>query len=193
MSHVSGQVAQDVQAYYKQVLASNFGPDQPSILLLSHYGEFNSNRIESLLRIAEQAVIECGEKRRVMKRVCSVIIENLQNISIHGARNDDDKRHSFITLAYDGKGFSVMTGNLILSSEAADLDKKINLLNGLDAKELRKQYVETLCNEDFSAKGGAGLGLLTIAKKTSQPIKHEIWSIDPRLSYFTIQVIIESL
>lgn len=193
MSHVSGQVAQDVQAYYKQILASNFGPDQPSILLFSHYGEFTPARIDAILKVAEDAVLEAGAKRRIMKRVCSVIIENLQNISLHGARNDDGKRHSFAILSHSAESFSVMTGNLILSSESKDLDKKLKHLNKLDNKELRKEYVETLCNEDFSAKGGAGLGLLTIAKRSSQPIKHEIWKLDSRLSYFTIQVIIDSL
>ena len=36
-------------------------------------------------------------------------------------------------------------------------------------EELRVRHVERLCNNDWSDKGGAGLGLISMAKKSNGP------------------------
>ncbi|MFT6185052.1 MAG: hypothetical protein ACJAYM_002582, partial [Flavobacteriales bacterium] len=49
----------------------------------------------------------------------------------------------------------------------------------------RKLYIETLCNDSFNYKGGAGLGFLTIAKKSSKPMTYELISTESDLAFFS--------
>lgn len=157
-------------------------------VLVAYTGEITQQRIDNLIMITENAIIDSGSKRKVMKRVCSVLIECLQNISIHGTRDDDGKTNSFYILLSDSDTFKVITGNLILMEEANLLSYKLDELKKLTTAELRKLYIETLCNENFSYKGGAGLGFLTVAKKSEQPIEYSILPIDDTFAFFTTEV-----
>jgi len=58
----------------------------------------------------------------------------------------------------------------------------------MDSNALRKLYIETLCNDEFSDKGGAGLGLLTVAKKAEDKIIYNFHSVDSSFNYFVMEV-----
>jgi hypothetical protein len=157
-------------------------------VLISFQGEISQPRIDTLLRLTEDAVIDSGSKRKVMKRVCSVLIECLQNISIHGTKDDAGQSNSFFILLTDKEEFRVITGNLILMEDANLLSFKLDELKKLTPTELRKLYIETLCNQNYSYKGGAGLGFLTIAKKALRPIEYSILPLDDKFAYFTTEI-----
>lgn len=157
-------------------------------VLFAYANEINQLRVESLLRITESAVIDNGSKRKVMKRVGSVLIECLQNIAIHGTKNDNGSSASFVILFATKKGYRLCTGNLILQQDANLLAYKLDQLNTLNPNEIRKQYIETLCNQNYSYKGGAGLGFLTIAKKADGPIGYSTQPVDSRFAFFTCEV-----
>jgi hypothetical protein len=159
--------------------------------LLAYHGSFNQGEIDSVVKLMEGAVIESGSKRSVMKRICTVLIEMLQNISIHGAKNKEDQCDSFVVISSSSHSFRIVTGNLILSADSGNLSRKLDQLNSLGQSELRKLYVENLCNENYSLKGGAGLGFLTMAKKAIQPFQFNIERLDDIYSYFTLEVKIE--
>jgi hypothetical protein len=56
---------------------------------------------------------------------------------------------------------------------------------------LRKAYIETLCNGELSDKGGAGLGLLSLAKKASGPIEYRFDSQDNERELFTLIITVQ--
>lgn len=160
-------------------------------VLLAYHGAFDQKAVDSVVSLAESAIIQAGSKRRVMKRIGSIIIELLQNISIHSAQNEDGLTDSFMVLEEEPESYRLITGNLILSSDVGMLDYKLSELNALSQNELRKLYIETLCNENFSYKGGAGLGFLTVAKKAIEPFRYYFESVDERFSYFVLEVKLE--
>ena len=56
--------------------------------------------------------------------------------------------------------------------EASMLSNRIAELNNLSHAELRKLYIEVLCDgPQESHRGNAGLGLISIAKRASGPIE----------------------
>ena len=69
---------------------------------------------------------------------------------------------------------------------AATLRSKLNNVNGMDHLELRKRYIEVLCEEGVSEKGGAGLGLMSMAKRCAGPIEYELNEQDNDLFLFTL-------
>ena len=66
--------------------------------------------------------------------------------------------------------------------------KKIDYINSLDKDELKKFYKETLNNGTMSEKGGGGLGLIDIARRSGQKLQYKIREIDKDYSFFTLTV-----
>lgn len=160
-------------------------------VLFAYRGDITQHRIDNLLKLTEVAVLDSGSKRKVMKRVCSIFIETFQNISIHGAKDSVGKGSAFLVLLGNKDSFRLVTGNLVLMQDANLLAYRIDQLNALNTAELRKLYIETLCNQNYSYKGGAGLGLLTVAKKSSGPIRYSVTQLDEQYAYFVNEVIVD--
>ncbi len=154
-------------------------------VLLSYSGDINQRKIDALLKLTEEAILDHGSKRQVMKRVCTVLIECLQNISIHGAKDKSGMGKSFFILSANKEDYLIHCGNLVFQEDANLLAFKIDELNSLSIAELRKLYIETLCNDSFNYKGGAGLGFLTIAKKSSKPMAYELIPTENDLAFFS--------
>lgn len=160
-------------------------------VLIAYHGVFDASGIEAVVKLSEGVILQSGSKRRVMKRIGSILIELLQNINLHGARNEDGNSDSFVVLSATEDAYIIQTGNLVLSADVNMLDYKLSELNKLSSSELRKLYIETLCNENFSYKGGAGLGFLTIAKKAIEPFHYSFETVDDKFSYFLLEVKLE--
>jgi hypothetical protein len=54
------------------------------------------------------------------------------------------------------------------------------------------RYVERLCNNDWSDKGGAGLGLISMAKKSNGPLDYEFNELESGMFLFTLAVMVKS-
>lgn len=157
-------------------------------ILISHFGNFSEVKIGSLLKITEETILETGSKRQIMRRICSLLVEALQNISNHGAKDKNGMANSFLILEHSELSFTIRTGNLISADEIIPLEQKLNTINRLNENELRKVYIETLCNDNFNQKGGAGLGFLTMAKKISGPLDYQLINVNKKLAYFTLSL-----
>jgi hypothetical protein len=53
--------------------------------------------------------------------------------------------------------------------------------------DLKKQYMDVLSNGELSAKGGAGLGFLTIALKSGNNMDFEFLDLNKEYSLFSLQ------
>lgn len=177
-----------IYSAYQHKLSDLVNTNSEDKLLLCHFGNMNQPKIESLLKIIESSVLECGDKRQTMKRLCVLTVEVLQNIALHGTVDSKGLMHSYVTLTRSDKIFKLSTGSLIMETDIVPLRQKLELLNGMDENTLRKLYIETLCNDQFSNKGGAGLGLLTIAKKSADKLKFELDTLADHFGYFQLEV-----
>lgn len=192
MAEISENALTTISERYHAYLSWSPAKQAGEKVLFTYRGEISQHRIETLLKLAESSILDNGYKRKVMKRVGSILIETLQNISLHGVKERLGSGLSFITLLVNQTHFTLVTGNIILLEEANLLSYKLDELNKLNAPELRKLYIETLCNQNFSYKGGAGLGLLTVAKKSGHPINYRIEAIDDTYAYFISEVLVDS-
>ena len=188
MATISSKSMSALQDSYHNILENNAKGVQESLVLFTQFGSFNEQKIEGVVRMVEQLVLESGSKRRIMKRVGSLLIEALQNAQIHGAHSENKKPNSFIIVKRSMEFFHLHIGNLILAEDANLIDYKISQLNALDKNELRKLYIETLCNENYSYKGGAGLGFLTIAKKAAEKVNYSVVQLNDHFAFFTVEI-----
>jgi hypothetical protein len=74
---------------------------------------------------------------------------------------------------------------------ASTLKIKLNEFNGLNLSQLRKRYVDTLCEDESHNSQGIGLGLLSMAQKSDGPLEYELIKQDNNdllLFYLTVTV-----
>jgi hypothetical protein len=126
------------------------------------------------------------------KRLFMFVLESLQNVSKHGNQN----RHADMSLVVYSKkdnGYTVTTGNVLPSANILDLKSKLDEINNLKADEIRNVYRQMLGNSEFSDKGGAGLGLMEMAKKTGNKLDYDFVPLDEEFSYFILSKTVNSV
>lgn len=188
MTSITGHKLDSLKAVYHDLIAQVISTGENATLLFSHFGDFDTAKVENTLKVIESGVLENGDKRSTMKRVCGMLIELLQNISIHGARDSKGHMHAFLIVAKTGSDYMLYSGNLILSEMVEPIRNRMQQLLSLDATALRKLYIEILCNDEYSSQGGAGLGLVTIVKRAESEVQFDIEKIDDHFGFFRLEV-----
>jgi hypothetical protein len=160
-------------------------------VLLSFSGELTQDSTDAIMLLAENALKTKGAKRKEQNRLSGVLIECLQNVSRHGWINDEGELQLFLTIDSTPLGFQIQAGNIVDLEMAATLRAKLSEVNGFTHEELRLRYVECLCNNDWSEKGGAGLGLLSMAKKSNGPLDYQFLELEDGMYLFTLGILIK--
>jgi hypothetical protein len=192
MTTIAGKTLEEIQSIYHQLVLGTLSVSPKETLIFSHFGDFSQNKVDSTIKLIESAIIEAGDKRQTMRRICSVLIEILQNTTLHASKDGNSHMHAYLIISRNINHYRIQTGNLILGSDIPVLKARMQELTSMDKNAIRKMFIETLCNEDFSYKGGAGLGLLTIAKRSIETVKYDITSIDPTFGYFQMEIYMDT-
>lgn len=150
----------------------------------------NENSIPLLMLLEkEMETSEFGFVGR--KRLFMFVLESLQNVSRHST----DTTHSNMSLVVYSKidgGYTVTTGNVISTVNIEDLRKRLDEINTLQAGEIRNVYRQMLSNSELSSKGGAGLGLIEMAKKTGNKLDYDFLTLDDQNSYFILSKTVDA-
>ena len=169
------------------VLQQNPAPSSGFGTLLSYIGPIDSHGLDHLLCLTQQSTGTIGS-RNAMKRVCNVLIECLQNVMRHGLVNAKGLTQLYLSIESTPVGFQVHCGNLVDGHTRELLTDKLSQINGLSPAEIRKAYIETLCHGEMTEKGGAGLGLLSMAKKATGPIEYRFEDKGREGELFTVTI-----
>ena len=113
------------------------------------------------------------------------VLESLQNVSKHGSE-DHYADMSLVVYSKTDNGYTVTTGNVVPAEGSIILREKLEHINSLDADEIREVYRQMLSNSEFSDKGGAGLGLMEMAKKTGNKLDFDFISLNKNHTYFIL-------
>jgi hypothetical protein len=125
------------------------------------------------------------------KRLFMFVLESLQNVS----RHTNKIQHASMSLVVYSKkphGYTVTTGNVLPTSSINDLKIRLDEVNNLETKEIRNVYRQMLSTAEFSNKGGAGLGLIEMAKKTGNKLDYDFVPLDEEYSYFILSKTVDS-
>ncbi|WP_027419380.1 SiaB family protein kinase [Crocinitomix catalasitica] len=141
-------------------------------IIVSHFGEFSQDLVNSLSTNIEEIMLDSGDKKGVLKKVFSILVEGLQNIRIHGERDENKQQISFLIVLQKDEDYKVTFGNLVKKSNIDKIEARIDKLNKMDRAEIKSLYMDTLSNGVMSNKGGAGLGFITMALKSQNQIKY---------------------
>jgi hypothetical protein len=126
------------------------------------------------------------------KRLFMFVLESLQNVSRHSDQNQYADM-SLVVYSKKDNGYTVTTGNVLPSANIIDLKSKLDEINNLQTDEIRNVYRQMLSNAQFSDKGGAGLGLIEMAKKTGNKLDYDFVQLDEEFSYFILSKTVNSV
>jgi hypothetical protein len=141
-------------------------------LKLLYEGRFNHEIIKSILYTLEQSFYKLPYSRIIQKKVFNIMVEIIQNIEKHGIT---DTNSALSILMYEKQ--------IILIEQKSKLEGKTK-------HELRSMYKKQLVDGVISHKGGAGLGLIDIARKSNGQHYFYFYKIDEQYEIFIQKICI---
>jgi hypothetical protein len=161
-------------------------------IILAYDGVLNSETISKLEVEIEANILDKNLPKGVVKKVFFICIESLQNMYIHGHKDDQGAKHNFFVLYITNKAVKIIGANLISNSAIVKLETHIEKINSFsDPASLKTYYLEHLENNELSEKGGAGLGFITIGMKSGNKLDVQFEKINESRSMFLIEVSID--
>lgn len=161
-------------------------------ILLSFKGEVTADLLDSLLKVLETKLNHINEEPKTKKKVYNVLVECLQNLYHHNdIPNDEiaDKNYTIFLIGLNDNGsYKIITGNYISEKGVMALRTKIDMINSLSKDDLKQLYLDTLNNESFSDKGGGGLGIIDIARKSGNKIEYQFVNAEKGRQFFSMIV-----
>ena len=165
---------------------SLFNDMQKGNLNYIYRGFFTQNITDNILALTENSLNDSGESSKIKKRVYTILVEGLQNITRHQDETDmstSEKSGIFVIQKKENKYF-ITTGNIIEDSKIEHLKQLLDKINSLEEEELKLYYKEVLEMGELSDKGGAGLGLIEMARKSNNKLIYDFVKLYAELSYF---------
>ncbi len=161
-------------------------------ILLSFKGEITSDLLTSILQIMENKMVNMQEEPKLKKKVYNVLVECLQNLYHHmddiSEVSHENNRSAIFMIGKNQGKYLIYTGNYILNENISRLKSVLDEVNSLSKEELKDYYKKVLNNGEMSMKGGGGLGMIDIARKTGEKLDYDFLEIDNKVSFFTLNI-----
>lgn len=151
-------------------------------------GEFNDDLTFELMEIQSMG---SGEKKSIRKRLSYLVAECFQNIIRHGV-NEDEKEalaNSPILISRNiEKQHFITTINTIVNDQIEPLKTMLDNLSELNHEEIEATFYKALDSNQISDKGGAGIGLIDMARKTQNKLEYRFEELNDSTSLFYLQL-----
>jgi hypothetical protein len=181
----------DIEKWYKE---ANEGD-----VILGHYGRISAEIITEMLDIIENALYARDEKSKLRKKVYNVMVEALQNLYHHTDNPPkwvvDKFGENFVTFVLkkeSNNNYCLISGNFIYKDSVRFLKDRMDQINFLSPEELKILYKLILNNDEFSDKGGGGLGLVDIAKRTGHEYDYSFNNYTNDFYFFCLKITIST-
>ncbi len=156
---------------------------------LVYLGEFSHEITKMFTAMAESDMEKHSEERSVQRKVYHVMVETLQNMNKHSDEIKDRKVGNGLFII--GKKFDtyyVITSNRVAKQHKDKLEQSLITVNNATNEELKEMYKKQIKEGQISDKGGAGLGLIDIARKTGEPLNFQFLPLDDEYYFFILKV-----
>jgi hypothetical protein len=160
-----------------------------------HYmGRIEDEDVTNVLLSIENILKVRNETPKVFKKIFNVLVELIQNLYHHGeVPSDFDvsyKKFGVLILRDEGFQYRICAGNFIKIDGLRLIRDRIDQINTLSFNETQNLYRAILGNEKFSEKGGGGLGMVDIARKSGNNMEYQFLKYNSNYLFLAIDVII---
>ena len=158
-------------------------------IILCFQGDFNQDLVNAILLLAERSPDAQNSATVVRARVFSVLVECMQNIRKYGSPNDGsgELKPGIVIVCVDKDGYILKTGNFVDQPDVEPLKQRLDTIQKLNKEELKELHKKVLAETKLSDKSGAGLGLISIARK-SDGMGYTFRQLDDSTSFYALDV-----
>jgi hypothetical protein len=175
----------------------NYLSAQPNGKIILYYkGNVDSDVINHVLDTVEDKMVAGNEQSKLRKKVYNILVESLQNLYHHVDRVPDDfedqtsEKFGLLVVKKVDTGYKIITGNFVNAENVEKLEEKIKRINRSSRDEIKELYKFILNHQRISAKGGGGLGLVDIARKTGNKLEYSIMEYNDKYSFFYLDILV---
>ncbi len=126
--------------------------------------------------------------KKARRRMSFLIAESFQNIVRHGDSSLDKQESSLFGIRGIDSFLHIFSSNLVKEEAKLFLEEKLDFINTLNKAQIKEYYRKALHEGSFSQKGGAGLGLIDMAKKSQRPIQTDFKKMAKDVFAFNMQI-----
>ena len=160
---------------------------------LVYKGPLSHETMKFFTKMAEEKISVRCRDLSVRRKIFHVMVEMLQNITRHSADYDEAGSGNGIFVIGERKDYYyIITGNVVKSSVVRDLEDNIEMLNEMDREALNDLHKKQIKLGEISLKGGAGLGLIDIIRKTGEKYAYQFLRLDENYHFFVLKATIST-
>jgi len=162
-------------------------------VMICFNGAFAHSIIEEIGNALRRYLQDQEEKKSAALDVFAVYIEQAQNIRAYLARKqfrEPETANAIIVIARKGERYVVSSGNIVEAGDQPGLAGRLEEIRSTDAAGLRRMFRERLRSDTRSANGGAGMGLIEVAKRCTEPLQYAFHPLDAGHSFFCLTAVV---
>jgi hypothetical protein len=162
-------------------------------------GDVASGQINSILEDVEKKLVEVSISLKVRKKILNIMVESLQNLFHHSDNVPEElvktlgKRYEMVVVTRKGNDFVLTAGNFVSSDKVKFLTEKIEKINSLSDVELKEMYKYILNYQKLSSKGGGGLGLIDMARKSDKKLEYRFYPYNEKHYFYRLDIFVSNL
>jgi hypothetical protein len=162
--------------------------DEKEIMLV-YCGEFSQELNKTLLSFTERKFKADNVEDNTRRKVFNIMVELLQNISKNKVENTDEASESSVFMIGNrNDDFILITSNMIRNDKIPSLKDRLDQVNSLDKEGLKLLYKDVRLNTSLSDSGGAGIGIIDIARKSENKLEYSFKDLNNQFSLFSLLV-----
>ncbi|HEY8404019.1 MAG TPA: SiaB family protein kinase [Flavobacteriales bacterium] len=140
----------------------------------AYRGAFEDYFTGIVLEMAETRAVNHPQDNTFNRKVAYMLVECFQNLIKHGENPEgslgSELDEGLFCFKNFSNGFVINSINLIKEEQVARLEEMVRQVNSMSGDALKSYYLERLEKNRLSNKGGAGLGLIELARKSGHKI-----------------------
>ncbi|MFO7869599.1 MAG: DUF6272 family protein [Bacteroidales bacterium] len=157
--------------------------------LYSFVSDFiNYNSVNDALTEISNIFFEQRFPNHIQRTIYMISAECFDNIYKHAQKVLSDYPAFFEINCINDQDIEIRTSNPISAKSSHKVETYIRFLNYLSQDELKTHYFSTIRTERKTKKGGAGLGLLILRRKTHYPFDYSFELKTKKTSVFSLKL-----
>jgi hypothetical protein len=158
-------------------------------------GLFHDEHTARLIALGEEFLEqEEGADKSVRSKLAFVMVEAYQNIIRHrapvSAELAEGQGRSMFLLRSGMAQHQISAINPVSGADAEKLAAALEHMHGMDVEQMKQVFLRSLKSEERSERGGAGLGLIEMARRSGHALRHGFADLDQAHRLFALQVLV---
>ncbi len=151
------------------------------LISLYYAGKFSDQFTDLMIQLTQHE-----EHEEIKNNLSYLMVEVFQNIVRY--KKENKQKYEIFSLRSIDDHLHIFSSNVVDLSSYSILKDKLKDINEKNPDDLKKLYLEILKAGVFGEKGGAGLGLLQMARRSSNPIQYNFSPVNEESKLFQYQL-----